>query len=399
MTEATSLRPSLPREMEVLVQAARLEPSPERVERFRRALAGRLDWDDVMTRATRHALLPLLHVNVREEAADLVPKGVVDDLRDRFAANAHRNLSLVGELLETLDSLEGAGVPAVPYKGPVLAMLAYGDLSLRRFVDLDLLIPRPSFERAAAVLRERGYEAEFEVPHTRREQFKRTKSEMAFLERREGRVIELEWNIAPRYFSVPIDMPALWGRLDRLELGGRSVPTLGVEDLLVVLCIHGSKHLWERVAWIADVAHLVEERPDLDWHEVARLARAARSERMVHLGLYLARELLDARLPEEVRGWLLDPSMHAVARDVCGLWKRPPPPSRTEGDELTFHPLHLKMREHASDRARHVLRLAVTPTVGDWERVSLPQALGFLYYLVRPVRLASKYGIARWRRE
>jgi Uncharacterised nucleotidyltransferase len=37
------------------------------------------------------------------------------------------------------------GVNVIPSKGPTLAALAYGDLGLREFDDLDLLIARPDF--------------------------------------------------------------------------------------------------------------------------------------------------------------------------------------------------------------------------------------------------------------
>jgi len=37
-------------------------------------------------------------------------------------------------LLKLLDLFENHGIPAVPFKGPVLASSIYGDLSLRQFL-------------------------------------------------------------------------------------------------------------------------------------------------------------------------------------------------------------------------------------------------------------------------
>ena len=44
------------------------------------------------------------------------------------------------------------------------------------------------------------------------------------------------------------------------------------EDLLIDLCAHGCKHLWQRLAWIGDIAALTRSRR-LAWDVV--IARAA----------------------------------------------------------------------------------------------------------------------------
>jgi hypothetical protein len=54
---------------------------------------------------------------------------------------------------------------------------------------------------------------------------------------------------------------------------------------------------------------------------------------------------------------------------------------------------HLRARERLADRSRYCLRLVSTPTAGDFELVSLPARLSFLYYVLRPIRLARKYGL------
>jgi hypothetical protein len=58
------------------------------------------------------------------------------------------------------------------------------------------------------------------------------------------------------------------------------------------------------------------------------------------------------------------------------------------GDAL----FQLRARERLGDGLRYALSLALAPTVADWASVWLPGQLSFLYYLVRPARLAAKYG-------
>ena len=59
-----------------------------------------------------------------------VPKGFLEQLRDAFYANAAHNTLLARELLKLLRLLETHGIPALPFKGPVLAVSVYGSLAL-----------------------------------------------------------------------------------------------------------------------------------------------------------------------------------------------------------------------------------------------------------------------------
>jgi hypothetical protein len=69
-------------------------------------------------------------------------------------------------------------------------------------------------------------------------------------------------------------------------------------------------------------------------------------------------------------------------------WEGPPGGMR----EALFH---LRSREWFRDGAAYALSLALQPAVADWDWVALPPATSFLYYLLRPVRLAGKYGFRR----
>jgi Uncharacterised nucleotidyltransferase len=78
-------------------------------------------------------------------------------LRHHFQVNALRNVFLAGTLLKLLRLLEAHGIAALPYKGPVLAALAYGNVAFRQFGDLDLLVRPQDADRAKALLWAQGY--------------------------------------------------------------------------------------------------------------------------------------------------------------------------------------------------------------------------------------------------
>jgi hypothetical protein len=59
--------------------------------------------------------------------------------------------------------------------------------------------------------------------------------------------------------------------------------------------------------------------------------------------------------------------------------------------ELESALFQLKLRENVGDKLRYCFRIAMTPTVGDWELLHMPPSLPILYYPLRAVRLARKY--------
>ncbi len=67
-----------------------------------------------------------------------------------------------------------------------------------------------------------------------------------------------------------------------------------------MLCAHGAKHGWTRLVWICDVAAIVANHPDLDWAVVVDEARRLGIERMLRIGLPLARDLVGCGVPGAV---------------------------------------------------------------------------------------------------
>ena len=206
--------------------------------------------------------------------------------------------------------------------------------------------------------------------------------------------MELHWGFVDRQFSLPLDAEGLWGRLERVSLDGGTVPTLSPEDLLLILCMHGSVYLWERLGWICDVAELIHARKGVDWEWVTEQAAALGGERMFFLGLYLASDLLGAPLPRDVLHKVeADPTVKVLAREVHERlsWEvnNSPPPVPVAFGEIPFH---LRMRERLRDKIWYLVDAAMTPTVNDWRLLPLSVYFFPAYYVVRPIRLTGKYG-------
>ncbi|MGH9967415.1 MAG: nucleotidyltransferase domain-containing protein [Pyrinomonadaceae bacterium] len=381
ITGQFSLRP----EHELVVCCARTQVSDQTSERIKELLQGAIDWEFVYSFALTHFVLSLLYPTLSTIAPSSVPPEQLSRLKDYYQKNAGRNLYLTGELGRILLDFAAAGIEAIPYKGPALAVSAYGKLELRRFVDLDIMVRKADVLRAKELLVARGYQCGVAWTDAQQSLLLRTQHNFG-LSRDKGRmIVELHWEVASDLFASSFQAEQLWDRLEPLTLLDFSVKSLSVADLFLSICVHGSKHLWTRLAWICDVAEILRTRADLDWQEVWERARLTGTERMMLLGLYLAHHLLDAPLPDDLKANVAsDKALALLAQKVygrlfCGAALEQP----TLRESFKFN---MRLRPDWRSRMRYC-RFLLRPTDGDVRAVQLPRPLSFAYYIMRPLRL------------
>jgi hypothetical protein len=378
-----SLRP----EHRILLACARTRTDAETRGRLRALLEREVDWDYVIPAAQWHGVRPLLHWHIREMPPDLVPAAVRERLEDGFAEAQRRNLFLALRLGAVLKTLAAHGIPAIPYKGPALAVAAYGRLGLREFADLDLLVNKRDVLLAKEALVADGFRPLSPLTPAQERALVDSQHAYPLVGHDRTVMVELHWTISPRHVSLLFEPEGLWERLQPVSIAGTTVLTLAPEILLPSLCEHGAKHLWERLAWICDIAELIRANPDLDWARVTAEAQQSASERMLVLGVRLATDLLGAPMPEALRRRAgSDPAIPGLVAQVRATLFRSlgRPMGLLEQARFQLH-----VRERWRHRAQYCWLAMTTVTVEDWERHRLPGLLSFLYYPLRLMRLAG----------
>jgi hypothetical protein len=380
-------------EVELLLCCARTHLSPSAASRIKARLQESIDWDRLRLMALAQGVGPLLYRSLRQTPPETVPGPVLEELRSYVRSNVRRNLLLTGRLLRLLPAFKDRGIRAIPFKGPLIAVQVYGDLTLRPFTDIDVLVHERDAAGAKALLTAHGYQQRMSHPWE------------APFEDESGVSVDLHWGIGPSYDPTPQTFEQLWTRVLPVSLAGVEVPTLAPEDLLLILSIQIAKDWREsrqRLLQICDTAELLRRHPNLDWKQVLGLARAAGGERILQLDLLLAHDLLGAPLPEAV---LRATQGSRVARTLAREFKAQMFPVAAAA-ELRFTDsglprdkpvFYARTRERLRDklryfglRARDRIGLVVHPSRSDREFLPLPAWLGFLYYFVRPVRVLSR---------
>ncbi len=354
-----------------------------------------LDWRKLVNLSERHGVGHFFWQAIRER--NDVPSDIRDEVQQRTVEEACQNLSLSAELSRLLRLFAEQAIEVVSLKGPALALSLYGNEALRSSSDLDLLVRTRDVLRAKRLLEGFGYHMQSVVP---------SRADDACLRRRDRQIsfsahqdpdqannswIDLHWRLLPGYFPASFDEHQVWEDLREMSVGGIAAPTLSPEHQLMFLCAHGTKHLWQRLGWICDVAALLRVEPNLDWKLVFSQARETDTSRMVVLGLLLASELLGVVLPPEASEYTTDDK---AVRALIEIVQRRlhdeilTPASALESARFSRHAFEL-----TGHRMRFLAGIFLEPTEAEYESLKLPLALHWLYYFFRPLRLAAKYSI------
>ena len=370
-------------ENEVLLLCARGALTPPQRERLRALVTENLDWDYFYKLARRHALAPLVFAQLNQSARESVPPGPLQRFRKAYQENAARNVIFADELTSVIKACAAADVDVIAFKGPALAVAAYGDLALRRFVDLDVMVQRADVPRAIEGLTARGYVSSKPLDSEQQALLIRTQHNLQFTR---GRLmVELHWQVSSELFASTVTAEELWQNLETVRINQTEVKTLAINDLLFSLCVHGSRHIWQRLAWICDIDRLMATREDIDWCALIERARAAHAERMFLLGPALCARLLQTELPKTIDDAICnDAEIELIATEIhARLFDGDEP--QPAGLAATFR-YNYRIRSDWRSRLRYC-RHMLDPTDSDVESIRLSRPLHFLYYLLRPFRL------------
>jgi hypothetical protein len=343
-----------------------------------------IDWHFFLQRALKHGIAPLAYVQLISHCKSYMPHEVGCELERCYKAIAFANLKAVGKLLHLENVLLASGIRAVWFKGPALAHQAYGNLTLRGFSDLDVLIPNERIGEASRILMTRGYLSHFNLATPQQQHlYKKVSNQHCFRDPGSGICIDVHWALAESSLSFSNIMPLA---TCQIEFAGKLITTFDVEATLCLLCYHGCKHGWAQLRWIADISELVRHNPKLDWRALIICARLPiGTKRMLKLGLFLAHLGLSAPLPSWVIAWIKsDHKVISMGREILQLIAASADASARPG-------ILVATMDSFRDRLRYSSNRLWNPSGVELEALALPDFMFFIYRWMRYFRLFCKY--------
>jgi len=337
-----------------------------------------IDWPQFLSLVRHHRVYPQLHARIRD--VPWIPADIRDAVRRDSAGNTLRMLRSGGELQRVCRALTREGVRPLVLKGPPLALDLYGDLSLRTSKDLDILIPLADLPAAERLMAQLGYRSDRPVPRVLGD-WKWKVHHASFTNPHSGMQIEIHWRLNGDMGKEP-SFEELWERRRASPLDRQAVFMLGREELFQYLCLHGARHGWFRLRWLADIDRIA--RLGLDARKLVSLMRRHRS---LHLGgqaLALASDLLSTPLQSG-----LEPMLDGRGRELAKLAlpyieQTAVPASETSSKESDRrYKRYLFALKTPGQKIGFAAR-RLHPSFRDAEALPLPRSLRFLYFPLRP---------------
>ena len=357
-----------------------------------------IPYETLLILAHQHGVLPLVYKTLKklyeEEYLPYVPytDTLITEAKDLYRAIAQKNMLMSAELIRIMKLFQANNIEALAFKGPALAQAAYGDITLRQYGDLDILIHRKDFRHIASLMQEKGYS-----PHYPIEIFAGDKvmfemnNDCPFYDRNRGLAVEIHWDFF-RKLALPTERFSPWENTETVMINGKDIRTLSSETHLLYHALHGAKHVWERLVWIVDIDRFIRSTPDLDWGKTIGMAKNMGAEKMFFSGLALAHNYFHTPLPDTIlhrcQTLKLEPFIAYVGSELSSE-------NPASEDSLAKLSKVIGLRDTLYSKTMTLLEFMFRPGINERRTVILPDSLFWLYWIIRPAGMAYRFIVCR----
>ena len=347
---------------------------------------GEINWNKFLSLAKTHRLIPILYPYRASLAGQGMPGQLGERMRPQFIGNMNKAMALLAELTRVAEVLAQRGITVFPLKGSLLALQLYGDIARRHAGDLDILVESAQVEKAWQILHDLGYQCTNPACGLHPGQFGQYKvlsHHGSFWQATRRIKLELHWRLlGDRHTVRNNDTSWFDEKLSYLKVGNLPLPCMKPDRLLLYLCLHGSIHFWARLFWLYDVAKLLQQNRDLDWHEIIEEAKELGCLRSLLLGTALAHVLLDVQVPHVFQHqWDLDSALPYLCRQSYPYTDHAFSPKMTFAQSMNFLSFAIRLRGNYVRAIPLIVQKFFLP---GYELPYVPLPLLPIYFMLKP---------------
>lgn len=376
--------------LKFLIACSQTEPSENNIKFIQQFLSS-IDTQELIPLAIQHGILPLVYKTLKYLGTKhlMVNTEILSELKAHYMRISQRNMLMSAELIRIVKLLKDNGIEALAFKGPTLSQMAYGDITLRQFGDLDILIRERDRFKMMDLLIQSQYTPKIDLKESTKKTFFDSVNVIGLYQTSIGVLVEIHWELLSKNYAIDWEEQSLWKKQESVAINKKIIPVLPVEQQLLYLCVHGSKHLFERLEWICDIDRSIRTHTDIDWVYLVNEADKLGIRRMLFFGLSLSQQFFSLPLPKQIEKAI------AEDKDIPKLISKVIEINFSEtskkGKSYSSFGLLWSMRENLSDQLRFAWRGLFAPKFDDFLFIQLPKQLAFLYPVIRPFRLITKY--------
>jgi hypothetical protein len=250
-----------------------------------------LEWDVLLDATIKHSIAPLFYQRVKN--LDSIPKDILASFSKAYYTNVLRNARYYEELSEILRQFQDNNIEVIVLKGAYLATTVYESDALRVIGDIDLMVK--DLPKAQNLLLQLGYkqkqhslsiEEQCAIHHCLID----FKKPGAFC-------IDVHWNLG---LTFKINPEMLWQAAQPCTIGNIKALSLSPEDLLFHICFHAAyANNFVGMRFLYDIEKTIAHF-QIDWNLLFERACQWKAEKVIYLALYIAKDCLDAKVPDNV---------------------------------------------------------------------------------------------------
>lgn len=398
MSKDFNLQANLSEELHFLVNCCKAEPSDDNIKEILSYLNSlNLDISTLIRLANQHGILPLVYKTIKKLSqfdSSILKTKILIELKSHYISISQRNMLMSAELIRIMKLLEENNIKALSFKGPTLSQMAYGDITLRQYSDLDVLVDEMDLYQAAELIVAQNYEPMGSIEFLKNPAKLHVEKNYEFYGRKNGIKVEIHWRLINSSFLKKFKDYDVFETYQETKINQTTIPTLDTKILLLYLCNHGASHMWERIEWIVDIDRLIKaEETSWDWDEILNLASTLQSKTSLLLGLSLSKKLFNTSLPLNVQSQLNNTQISKLVIFILDTLNSDliSKDHTSHEKNLTVFQFHLALQDSLSTKASLIIQTLFGYSDRDVMMVNLPKSLFFLYYPLRIVRIIDKY--------
>jgi hypothetical protein len=289
-----------------------------------------------------------------------------------------KNMLMTAELIKVMKLLEENNIDAIAFKGPTLSQMAYGDVVSRQYSDLDILVQKTDIYKIYDLLKN-SYTRNLNLTNSQEDSWFKYAHDLG-LRSQNGIHIEFHWRMLDSDHPINLQDINFFNYKALTMINNTQIPTISNELLLIYLCIHGSKHMYERIEWIVDIDKFIKTQT-IDWDLISTLLKDKNYTQFVYLGLHLAKQLFNTPIAN-----IDNKNIVAIENHICNLWN-----NSKKFDNKTNLKFMLQLFTSTKDKLAYLHKIYFKPTFNEYWYITFPKPLYFLYYPLRQYLLLKKH--------
>ena len=100
-----------------------------------------------------HGVFPLVY-NTLKIYDDLIPHEQISYMKQTYMDIVKQNMLMTSELIKVMKLFKENDIESIAFKGPTLSQNAYGNISLRQYCDLDILLKKDDVYKVYDLLKD-----------------------------------------------------------------------------------------------------------------------------------------------------------------------------------------------------------------------------------------------------